>query len=191
MTDLSRGACAGLADSSYADQDIFYPEPQRGRPTGDPYEAARAVCAACSIRDICLQDALTEPVQWGYRAGMTPEQRQALRQSKPTVKYAAHPPNLQRMEMYDQGLNDRELGAALGMTHKAIIAWRKRENLPANSPAHLPHTPEQTRTKWAAYEAGQTDAVIAQIVGCTQESIRKWRMRNQLKVNPVRERVSA
>src|SRR6478735_5291250 len=83
--DLSMGACAGRADASYGVADPFFPE-TRGRPTDDPYAEAREICARCSIRDICLQDALTEPVQWGFRAGTTPEQRLGLVRNQPTTQ---------------------------------------------------------------------------------------------------------
>jgi hypothetical protein len=187
-----------MADATYAEADVFFPGDEDSTVTGKrakpDYTAAAAICRRCPIRDLCLQDALTETVQWGYRGGMTPEQRQALiKGNPPSSKYVKATDDMltRRIALYDQGLNDRELGAALGMTHKAIIAWRKREKLPANSPAHTPHTPAQTAAKWEAYNAGEPDSVIAERAGCNPVAIRRWRMRQGLKVNPVRERVSA
>jgi hypothetical protein len=191
MIDLSSGACFGLADETYAESDPFHPEPTRGPTPKDLYAEAAAICKRCPIRDLCLQDALTETVQWGYRGGMTPEQRQALVGGRPAPirKQVAEPHN--RMDLYDQGLSDRAIAARVNVTHKAVIAWRKRNNLPANSPAHLPHTPEQTAAKWEAYNAGEPDSVIAERAGCNPVAIRRWRMRQGLKVNPAREKVSA
>jgi transposase len=191
MTDLSRGACAGLADSSYAGSDPFYPEGEQK--SGPNYTEAAKICARCPIRDLCLQDALTDTVQWGYRGGMDPEARQALKSGEVTKQRGAPTDEdlERRMALYHSGLNDVEMGAQLGVTDKTITAWRKRNNLPANYPAHAAHTPAQNVIKMRAWEAGETDFEIARQAGCKVNAIRKWRMRLGLKVNPVRERVSA
>jgi DNA-binding CsgD family transcriptional regulator len=193
MIDLSSGACFGLADETYAESDPFHPEPTRGPTPKDLYAEAAAICKRCPIRDLCLQDALTETVQWGYRGGMDPEARQALKSGEVTKQRGA--PTDQdlerRMALYSQGLNDAQMGAQLGVTDKTITAWRKRNNLPANHPAHAAHTPAQNIIKMRAWEAGETDFEIARQAGCKVNAIRKWRMRLGLKVNPVRERVPA
>lgn len=52
------------------------------RLTPDLIEFARHVCAGCSLRDPCLQEALSTPErhdQRGIRAGTLPEERKALR----------------------------------------------------------------------------------------------------------------
>lgn len=143
MTDLSRGACAGMADATFADADIFYPEPGRGRPTTDPYEAASAICRRCAIRDLCLQDALTETVQWGYRAGMTPEQRQLLikRTAKPSKSKLTEDDEIQRRRAYRLGWSDKRIGDLVGKSDRSIRQWRTSRNLPANYSAGGDHKP--------------------------------------------------
>lgn len=37
-----------------------------------------------------------------------------------------------RMRLYDQGLNDREIGEALGIAGSTVRNWRKRLGLPVN-----------------------------------------------------------
>jgi transposase len=192
MVDLSRGACAGLADSSYSGSDPFYPE--GGQKSGPNYTEAAKICARCPIRDLCLQDALTDTVQWGYRGGMTPEQRQALKSGGVVEKQRGAPTEQdleRRMALYHQGLADPAIAAQLGVTDKTITAWRRRSNLPANYPSHAKHSPEQQLIKQHTYDNGGTDAQIAAAAGVKVNSVKKWRMRLGLKVNPVRERVSA
>jgi transposase len=184
-----------MADSSYAESDPFFPEPKRGPKTDtDEYAEARVVCARCTIRDICLTDALTETVQWGYRSGMDPEARQQLKSGGVVVKQRGAPTDAdleRRMALYHQGLADPAIAAQLGVTDKTITAWRRRSNLPANYPSHAAHTPEQQLLKQHTYDNGGTDAQIAAAAGVKVNSVKKWRMRLGLKVNPVRERVSA
>jgi DNA-binding transcriptional regulator YiaG len=191
MTDLSRGACAGLADSSYATSDPFYPE--GGQKSGPNYTEAAKICARCPIRDLCLQDALTDTVQWGYRGGMDPEARQALKSGEVTKQRGA--PTDQdlerRMALYSQGLADPAIAVQLGVTDKTITAWRRRNNLPANYPSHAAHTPEQQLIKQQTYDNGGTDAQIAAAAGVKVNSVKKWRARFNLPVNPARERISA
>lgn len=121
MIDLSAGACAGLADATFAESDPFYPEPVRGRPTGDPYAAARAVCAQCPI--------------------------------------------------------------------SAVRSWRATNGF--RTVNRRTHTPEMNQQKWDLHSAGYPDNEIAERVGCRPDSIRKWRQKNGLKVNPARGKVSA
>lgn len=66
------------------DLDLFFPT---GRPgcSGDPRrtEAAKAICARCDIRTICLTKALEEEAageshRWGIRGGLDAGERSAL-----------------------------------------------------------------------------------------------------------------
>jgi len=186
MVDLSGGACAGRADGSYAVADPFYPEPGKGKPTNDPYTEAREICARCPIRDICLQDALKETVQWGFRV-MTPEERQELKSTGTVAKQRGAPTEADlemRMALYHQGLTDPQIAARTGVLDKTITAWRKRNSLMPNHAPHRAHTPEQVATKHRMWENGATDAEIAHTVGCHVGAIRKWRARLKLPVNP-------
>lgn len=139
--DLSRGACAGTADASYASRDPFYPKAKTG-PTseGVDWSTAEAVCRRCTIRDLCLQDALTEPVQWGYRAGMTPEQRQTLIKQNPLHPSPRKGTHLtiqqqqQRLAYYQQGMDDNAIAAAVGVAPGTIKGWRYAQQLESNHP---------------------------------------------------------
>lgn len=193
MPDLSRGACAGMADATYASEDVFFPEPGRGRPTSDPYEEARAICARCPLTAECLQDALTEVVQWGFRAGLTGEERQSLKRKERRANAVPkqHASLTERKAMYDQKWSDSRIAAAQGVRATAIQAWRLANNLPSHHVDHRVHSPEQTALKFQMWESGATDSEIADAVPCKPDAVRKWRSKNGLKVNPERERVSA
>ncbi len=190
MVDLSGGACAGKADASYGVADPFYPEPQRGRPTSDPYAEAKEICARCPLTALCLQDALTEVVQWGFRAGMTPEQRQELSRNtqRATGKLSDHE-LVQRLAMVENGWSDTRIAAAQGVSANAIRSWR-HVNGHRMSDRRM-HTPEMNAKKIELWEAGWTDRQIAEAIGCRRDGIRKWRMKTQRAVNPERARVSA
>jgi len=47
-------------------------------------------------------------------------------------KYLSDEEEEQRMRLYRQGLNDREIAERLGLTTRAIHLWRRRRGLPAN-----------------------------------------------------------
>ncbi|MFP5317015.1 MAG: WhiB family transcriptional regulator [Acidimicrobiia bacterium] len=69
-----RGACRGL------DPEIFYPLVE------DEAEEARAVCAQCSVRDACLEFALTNREAEGIWGGATSrERRRMIRQRRKTA----------------------------------------------------------------------------------------------------------
>lgn len=70
----SRGACKGL------DPDIFYP------PSDDLALEAKAVCGQCSVRQPCLEYALTKREHEGVWGGATEkERRRILRQRRKTA----------------------------------------------------------------------------------------------------------
>jgi WhiB family redox-sensing transcriptional regulator len=55
------------------DPEAFYPEKD-----GDNGRAARRVCAACPVRDTCLEDALEREEPHGIWGGMSAQQRRAI-----------------------------------------------------------------------------------------------------------------
>ena len=59
---------------------VFHPDEISGRPRNgpDPYAQARTVCAICTVAAPCLAAALTEPLQAGMRAGLTPKERKDM-----------------------------------------------------------------------------------------------------------------
>ena len=75
--DLSwrqRGACRGL------DPDVFYP------PSDEEAAEAKAICATCTVREPCLEFALTTREAEGIWGGTTSrERRRLLRQRRKTA----------------------------------------------------------------------------------------------------------
>lgn len=191
MIDLSAGACFGLADETYAESDPFHPEPTRGPTPKDLYDEAAAICARCSLRDLCLQDALTETVQWGYRAGMTPEDRQPLLRANPPRYYPSKGDITERFQLWESGWSDAAIAAKQGVNVKSIRTWRQANGHASNYINHRVHSPEQNALKLSMYEQGHTDSDIAAAVPCNADAIRKWRSKNGLKPNPARDRISA
>jgi WhiB family redox-sensing transcriptional regulator len=74
MSWRQRGACKGL------DPDIFYPA------SDDDAVEARGICMTCSVRDTCLEYALTNREADGIWGGATErERRRMLRQRRKTA----------------------------------------------------------------------------------------------------------
>lgn len=61
-----RAACAGL------DPAIFYPEERTRKASG--FEEARRICAQCTVRRECLNDALEMGDTHGFRGGLPPHE---------------------------------------------------------------------------------------------------------------------
>lgn len=61
-----RAACQGL------DPDIFYPVSE------DDAEEAKAICAQCSVRPVCLEFALANREREGIWGGLTDRERRRL-----------------------------------------------------------------------------------------------------------------
>jgi WhiB family redox-sensing transcriptional regulator len=60
------GACAT------ADPDSWYPEQDK------PSKAVLRVCAGCPVRDLCLDQAITDDEQHGIWGGLNPAERRTL-----------------------------------------------------------------------------------------------------------------
>jgi len=61
-----RAACQGL------DPDIFYPTSE------DDAEEAKAICAGCAVRQLCLEYALSHRERDGVWGGLTDRERRRL-----------------------------------------------------------------------------------------------------------------
>ena len=62
-----------LAACRGTDLEVFFPGP------GESAEAARRVCAACPVRQACLDYAITNRIAYGVWGGLTERERRALR----------------------------------------------------------------------------------------------------------------
>ena len=93
-----------------------------------------------------------------------------------------------RMELYNQGKNDRQIADAIGVGDTAIYKWRKQHGLKAN------YTPNLKDNRLELYNQGLTDQEIAKAIGKNPQAIKEWRKVNKLKNNrPAvsREQISA
>ena len=57
----------------------FAPEVETAHARQVREATAMAICRPCPVRNPCLDDALSEPAQYGIRGGVSEEKRQALR----------------------------------------------------------------------------------------------------------------
>ena len=100
-------------------------------------------------------------------------------------------------ELYNEGLNDKEIAEKTGVSKIAVCRWRHRNKLPHNRYANKPKS-NRTRThkkgdayienpKYAIvrelYNEGLNDKEIAAKVGMHQKSIFRWRKDNKLLSN--------
>lgn len=83
----ARAACQG------SDPNLFYP-PTHTTPTRrkrDPFSQARLMCATCTVKQECLEEALLFEDFHGMRAGLEPDElrRVALRRTSARRDHAA------------------------------------------------------------------------------------------------------
>lgn len=67
-----QAACRGL------DASLFHPVDDEGNTDESAAELARAVCGRCSVRQACLEYALTAPERHGIWGGLTAEERRRI-----------------------------------------------------------------------------------------------------------------
>lgn len=65
-----RANCLGM------DPEFFFPE------KGAPMTATRAVCAACAVREDCLEYALVNAEKFGVWGGTSEKERRAMRKAR-------------------------------------------------------------------------------------------------------------
>ncbi|MFE2865032.1 WhiB family transcriptional regulator [Embleya sp. NPDC059259] len=64
----------------HADPDLWFPEGE-GADFTDRINRAKAICAWCPVRAICLEASLEEGDRWGIRGGVTEKERKPLRRN--------------------------------------------------------------------------------------------------------------
>jgi len=82
----------------------------------------------------------------------------------------------QLIELYGQGLNDREIGEKLGAAQRTVNTHRMRLGLKAHG-SRRPFSDEQLIE---LYEQGLNDSEIGEKLGVTQRTVRKHRKRLEL-----------
>ena len=73
---LDRLSWQDLANCSGADQDLFFPE--RGAST----RKAKAICAACAVKEECLEFAITQGERFGIWGGLSERERRKIRRQR-------------------------------------------------------------------------------------------------------------
>lgn len=80
-------------------------------------------------------------------------------------------------KLYEEGLNDREIGKQCGVSTKAVWLWRTEQQLPPNGKAAI-------REDWMElYKDGASDYEIAALSGVHRKVVYDWRWRNKLPAN--------
>lgn len=81
--------------------------------------------------------------------------------------------------LYDQGMSDRQIANALGVTRRGVLDWRHRNRL-------LCHEQHDMRIRKSMineiraemlYKKGMSDQRIADEIGATKSAVRSWRRR--------------
>jgi len=68
-------ACTGIP------VEVFFPDEEENGGSKPNYAPAIAICAGCSVRDLCLAEAIAVSVRddkWGVFGGLTPAERRAV-----------------------------------------------------------------------------------------------------------------
>lgn len=85
----------------------------------------------------------------------------------------------EKMRLYKQGLDDKEIAKRLGCTREAVRAWRKRNDLASankwESKLHADHA-----KRLELYNQGKTDKEIAAALESSETTIWHWRKTNNL-----------
>jgi len=84
-----------------------------------------------------------------------------------------------RLELYRQGLTDKEIGVAIGLRPRAVALWRWKRGLPVNRSGDR---------RLELYRQGLSDAQIAAAVGRNPQTICDWRQRHGLPPNETQKR---
>jgi WhiB family redox-sensing transcriptional regulator len=75
------GRWAHLASCRTLDPELFFPE------TANDEDAAKAVCAACPVRQACLDHALAASEPYGIWGGLTLRERRLLRRERSAARH--------------------------------------------------------------------------------------------------------
>lgn len=113
--------------------------------------------------------------QWRTRHGLPP----SVGRNKPLDPGE----DTKRRELYEQGLGDQSIAAALGMTPRAVWKWRRRSGLASNSdravrikdPRVVVATPETRATCDRLLRRNVTTKVVCAIFKLAVSTVQRWR----------------
>lgn len=92
----------------------------------------------------------------------------------------------QMRALYDEGLNDREIGEEMRKSATAVRTWRLREGLPSNTGrvrTSSEAVQERQRQMMELWKSGLNDREIADKLLLTKKTVRVWRKKVGLKSN--------
>ncbi len=109
-----------LAACRGADLDLFFPE------RGESADSARRICAACPVRQPCLDYAITNRIVHGIWGGLTERERRALRSRW------VHTARQERDEAVAAasaaGYSKAAIGRAFGLAHTSVSRALSRDS---------------------------------------------------------------
>lgn len=124
-------AVCRATDYNPIDPEWFFPGPEETV----KIRAARALCAQCPVRRLCLEGALETGDTYGIRGGMTEEEREPLHaeaarrldEGRVTAVLAGHDVHLNRAERravvaiaYEQGVSEEHLSRLLKVSEEHV-----------------------------------------------------------------------
>jgi Transcription factor WhiB len=101
-----RAACRGT------DLDVFFPE------RGETADHARQVCAACPVREPCLEYVLSNRITHGIWGGLTERERRPLRSR--WVQYARRDRNRAILAADAAGYTTAAIGSSFGLSRVSV-----------------------------------------------------------------------
>jgi WhiB family redox-sensing transcriptional regulator len=108
-----------LAACRGTDLEVFFPE--RGESAGP----ARQVCAACPVREPCLDYAITNRIAYGIWGGLTERERRALRSR--WVRASRRDRDRTVLAADKDGYTAAEIGRSFGLSRMSVSRVLSRE----------------------------------------------------------------
>ncbi len=99
------------------------------------------------------------------------------RKPREAKEYTAPADEDRLMELYKEGLSDRNVAETLGLKEFQVLRWRQERDLPSN---YSLHRLDKNRAR-ELYEEGKSDREIAEILGVAPNTICHWRKTEKLK----------
>ena len=99
------------------------------------------------------------------------------RKPREAKEYTAPADEDRLMELYREGLSDRNVAETLGLKEFQVLRWRQERDLPSN---YSLHRMDKNRAR-ELYEEGKSDREIAEILGVAPNTICQWRKKEKLK----------
>jgi transposase len=82
-----------------------------------------------------------------------------------------------RLALHEKGMNDQEIGEAVGVGRSDIREWRRRQGLSVHRSPNAKHTPAQRAARMLLYSLGWSDRQIAREQHLCYTTVTQWRTR--------------